>query len=156
MQAEVVGAQRVLRQEKRVSSAGREFGSIRPPRLARLAYAVAQQRGIAAVSLQPVDRSPGDRRRRTRADGCQIAVNASLCTALLSFTTTNATLPMLKVGVPLVSASHAAADFPVNIGHGSLAVVLSDGSTVLDGSASVSGACVAGSTWDGNACKAGR
>jgi len=89
----------------------------------------------------------------TRADGCQIAFNASSCTALLSFTTTNATLPMLKVGVPLVSASHAAADFPVTIGHGSFAVVLSDGSTVLDGSASVSGACVAGSTWDGNACK---
>lgn len=90
----------------------------------------------------------------TRADGCQIAVNASSCAALLSFTTANAKSPTLKVGVPLVSASHAVANFAVTIGHGTFAVVLADGSTVLDATASVSGACVPNATWDGNACKA--
>lgn len=93
----------------------------------------------------------------TKATTCVIPADGTSCSAQLSFATSvnpAPTAPKLVVGTTTVSTAAAATDLPVTVGNTTLAVVLSDGATVLDNTKSISGACTSGTTWDGNACKA--
>lgn len=89
----------------------------------------------------------------TTASSCLIAENASSCAATVSFTTTGATAPKLVVGGTTVSTAASGSGIAVTIGSATLAVVLSDGSTALDSSKSISGACAVGTLFDGSVCK---
>jgi len=84
---------------------------------------------------------------------CTIAQDASSCQVTVSFTTSNTSSPKLVVGTTTVSTAAAATAVPVTIGNVTLAVTLSDGQTVLDNTKSVTGSCISGTSWDGNACK---
>ena len=71
----------------------------------------------------------------------------------MSFTTTGATAPKLVVGGTTVSTAASGSGIAVTVGNATLAVVLSDGSTALDSSKSISGACAVGTLFDGSVCK---
>jgi hypothetical protein len=93
---------------------------------------------VPPVVIPPVVTPTG---QVTAVTDCTVTDGADTCTSTLSFSTTNAVTPSLKLGNTVVSTSKVATNLSVTVGLGSFPLTLSDGTKVLDGSKSITGAC---------------
>jgi hypothetical protein len=93
---------------------------------------------VPPVVIPPVVTPTG---QVTAVTDCTVADGADTCLGTLSFSTTSAVTPSLKLGNTVVSTSKVATNLSVTVGLGSFPLTLSDGTKVLDGSKSITGAC---------------
>ena len=150
-----LGGKVPMKSLKLKSSFGRRFAATFAVALVAIVLVACGGGGGGAPAVAPVAVVPPvvAAGTVTSVTGCIIPNGGSSCQPLLSWTTANATTPILKVGTTTVSTQAIGTNFATPaMSVGTYAVVLYHGATILDASRSVTVGCAVGSTVIGGVC----